>query len=733
MSNDVSISMIIDNKFRQINNRNNVNGITLPIKNSLNLDERKIYSWIADKNVNDCNHCHTSFTFINRRHHCRNCGKIFCHNCSDNFIVIPENIKTVDKKYNYLHFRTYLEFLNLNKTLERVCTKCFKSISELKELSKLMLIFDNLPLNLYDMKNIPFVSKFWYKSSKYYFNKVREIQYNFHDHVHTKIEKKILINNKKLFVNHSKWLVQLILITDWNSSNPRRDDLFKLITSTNDKLSCKRLLCTRSCRSNLQSEDIILILIKQITYTPLIKYLIKNWKTNLEKLDESSTSLQIEVYLYIIVNCLHFYKNYTSISIILENFLLDITKDNLSLLNHLFWILTQFISFPESSIYFKTLRLKLVKNLDKETCVLFQNGFDFTQNIISILNNGDENTIYRLKKYFKDYNLVCKNFTLPLNIVTKFIDIDFENIVEIDSKTKPLKIPCITQNSEICNVMIKKEDIRKEEIIMKIIKLMDFFLKTEENLDLSIVTYNIKAITSDYGYIEFVNNSTTLYDIKENKRFTILNWLIEQNKTDILTLRENICKSCAAYCIITYMLGIGDRHLDNIMITDKGKLFHIDFGYILGSDPKVISPEIRLTPEMIDAMGGNNSQDYKKFKNYCGIAYNCIRRHASIFFVMLLKLNNIDSKFKEKYTSRKIKQFIIDRFVPGENYHDAIQQINYRIENNSNTYSETIIDYFHKHCKKSNSTDEKGFKLISNHLSKNNFTTQLNKLWKKKK
>jgi phosphatidylinositol 3-kinase len=81
--------------------------------------------------------------------------------------------------------------------------------------------------------------------------------------------------------------------------------------------------------------------------------------------------------------------------------------------------------------------------------------------------------------------------------------------------------------------------------------------------------------------------------------------------------------------VITYLLVVGDRHLDNLLITAAGHLFHIDFGFI-GRDPKPYPPPFKLCSEMIAAMGGEDSKDFGLFKTLCVEAYNNLRKNANL-------------------------------------------------------------------------------------------------------
>ncbi|KJH48163.1 phosphoinositide 3-kinase family, accessory domain protein [Dictyocaulus viviparus] len=107
---------------------------------------------------------------------------------------------------------------------------------------------------------------------------------------------------------------------------------------------------------------------------------------------------------------------------------------------------------------------------------------------------------------------------------------------------------------------------------------------------------------------------------------------------------DNYVRSLAGYCVMCYVLGVGDRHLDNLLLCENGRLFHVDFGFILGRDPKPLPPPMKLTTEMLQAMGGIKSKffslmwneyiafsdHFRHFCMHCDSAYRILRRHANV-------------------------------------------------------------------------------------------------------
>ncbi len=162
-------------------------------------------------------------------------------------------------------------------------------------------------------------------------------------------------------------------------------------------------------------------------------------------------------------------------------------------------------------------------------------------------------------------------------------------------------------------------------------------------------------------------------------------------------MRDHYTKSCAAYCLIGYLLGIGDRHLENIMITKTGYIFHIDFEFILGQDPKFIRPEIRITPAMIDAMGGFESKYYTQFKNLCKEPFQCLRRHSTVFYNHLLLLSSAQPAINDKFTPQFIHSQVMKRFMVGDSYEQAeLCFITKVMKSTSSSYKHTFVDFAHE-------------------------------------
>ncbi|KYN35461.1 RUN and FYVE domain-containing protein 2 [Trachymyrmex septentrionalis] len=64
-----------------------------------------LVTWANDRMVTQCKGCNREFNMTRRKHHCRNCGNIFCNACSDNTTVLPNSAKPVrvcDECYVFL-------------------------------------------------------------------------------------------------------------------------------------------------------------------------------------------------------------------------------------------------------------------------------------------------------------------------------------------------------------------------------------------------------------------------------------------------------------------------------------------------------------------------------------------------------------------------------------------------------------------------------------------------------
>uniref|UniRef100_A0A6M2DLC6 Phosphatidylinositol 3-kinase catalytic subunit type 3 n=1 Tax=Xenopsylla cheopis TaxID=163159 RepID=A0A6M2DLC6_XENCH len=202
------------------------------------------------------------------------------------------------------------------------------------------------------------------------------------------------------------------------------------------------------------------------------------------------------------------------------------------------------------------------------------------------------------------------------------------------SALMPSKLTFITKdNKEYVTIFKYGDDLRQDQLILQMITLMDKLLR-KENLDLKLTPYKVLATSTKHGFLQFIDSYTVAEVLATEGSIQAFFRKYHPHETAPYGIAPEIMdtyiRSCAGYCVITYLLGVGDRHLDNLLLTTSGKLFHIDFGYILGRDPKPLPPPMKLSKEMVEAMGGAHSEHHQEFRKLCYTAFLHLRRHANL-------------------------------------------------------------------------------------------------------
>lgn len=284
--------------------------------------------------------------------------------------------------------------------------------------------------------------------------------------------------------------------------------------------------------------------------------------------------------------------------------------------------------------------------------------------------------IEQLKKMLADPKNEMINFSpplpLPLDPEVRITGLTVDDCNVFKSSLYPLYINFKTDTNGSYPLMFKiGDDLRQDQLVVQIIALMDRLL-LKENLDLKLTPYRILATSTLAGAVQFIP-STAISAILGNAKYkgSILGFLRFHNPAlpdspSVLGVRKDAMdtyvKSVAGYCVITYLLGVGDRHLDNLLLSTDGHFFHIDFGYILGRDPKPMAPLMKLSHEMVEGMGGTGNaaeSQFEQFRQYCFTAYTTLRRSSSLIlnlFALMQDANIPGLAFFGSDSVRKVEE-----------------------------------------------------------------------------
>ncbi|CAG9772619.1 unnamed protein product [Ceutorhynchus assimilis] len=409
----------------------------------------------------------------------------------------------------------------------------------------------------------------------------------------------------------------------------------------------------------------------------------------------------------------------------LASFLIYRACKNFTLANYFYWYLLLECEDQEGTIkqdeQVRTMYLTVMKTfsqtlakgsevMQKKRAILSKQQ-KFIDKLVQLIKAVSRENAYRAKKIQKLKELLSEpdafkyNFAkfdpvpFPLDPEIKITGIVAEKALLFKSNLMPAKLHFLTtEDKEYVAIFKLGDDLRQDQLILQMITLMDKLLNNE-NLDLKLTPYRVLATSTKHGFVQFIE-STTVAEILGTEG-SIQNYFKKHHPQENVPygiqpdIMDAYVRSCAGYCVITYLLGVGDRHLDNLLLTEDGRLFHIDFGYILGRDPKPLPPPMKLSKEMVEAMGGIHSEHYQEFRKLCYTAFLHLRRHANLMlnlFSLMVDASVPDIALEPDKAVKKVQ----DKLMLDLGEEEAVHYIQNLIDSSVSAVMPAIVEQLHK-------------------------------------
>jgi len=607
-------------------------------------------TWIPDERVKRCYGCGIAFSTFRRKHHCRSCGRIFCSACTAYRELIP----------SYYHTFSGVLF----NTPQRTCAPCTQSLKRAAEVEHLIRMISMLPVLMTDLFDLRLVNKEWNHATNTMFSIFRGLQYKLSCQAYSTIECDFLMTHYKEFHGHVPWQVHTL------AAMHQRGRVFFKKEVGQYELPCRKLLCSRACRPTLSVEDILRLgMTNCLEESPAQHWVIEAWR-----LTDNTTMIKMMSWW------VHFCCKFETL---FKHGLVPLAAQRMDLM---------FAMWFECDLQ-KTPRLthalqRVQKALEADATIETRRELLKTRHLVQCFKNivrapSKERRAALTAAFFKDHGPVRLPWNVNIVIVRMCV------VKQLPSSSNPLVMELQGKDGTCHMVLLKSEDVRTDRMAM----VIGYWINKLTS-DIYVHTYDVFPLNEQCGIVQMIPQTKTLYEIRNSKE-TLLNYIMSSNeKLSVKALRDRIVASTAGACLLAFTMGLGDRHLENILVSSDALLVHVDFGYVFGDDPKRQRTQMRITEDMINAMGGHQSATFASFVRLTQVAYGAMRIHTSFWYHLLVSECFIVGDKSRHW--KRIRDHALDRFVPGEGHDEASVQIESVVEKaTEETWFQSFVDMTH--------------------------------------
>ncbi|KAM9937820.1 hypothetical protein OXX80_002673 [Metschnikowia pulcherrima] len=262
----------------------------------------------------------------------------------------------------------------------------------------------------------------------------------------------------------------------------------------------------------------------------------------------------------------------------------------------------------------------------------------------------------------------------------------FDDKVNVfQSLQKPKQITIRGSDNRPYRLMLKKDDTRKDAKVFEFTNMINRILLTSADArkrSLIVENYSVIPLAEDSGVIEFVQNVSTMKSVisaqqkkagmaVDEKRIfrkigeaqrlakarnsseptvdeplisffrslctevkpVLHQWFIDQFSDPAVWYSARNCftRTSAVMSVVGYIIGLGDRHCENILFVKKnGAALHIDFDCLFEKGLTLPTPEVvpfRLTQNLVDAMGITGVEG--SFRVTCEVTGTLVRENEA--------------------------------------------------------------------------------------------------------